>query len=1416
MLELENFTKQFTPYNADAHGVRLPDFKISEDDKIKFGVKDDISNFDFLKVLCKEGAKKLDLEKGTEKYKEYQKRLKYELDTLEDLSFTGYILLVWDVINFCKKNKIAVGRGRGSAAGSLVLYLIGVTGIDPIKYGLFFERFVSKTRAKKKVVDGVIYLDGSLMPDVDLDICFYRRNEVIEFLNKKFSGKTCNILNLNTLTPKILIKDCGKTVYNISETEANQVSSYMSKVAGTFDDLESVRNESKEFNAWCEKYPRAYKIANKLKGLIRNKSCHASGILLAHSEITDFCPIEKHGEDFISGFDMHWVSLLTIKLDCLGLKTASVVDACCRSLGIDENDINIEDPFIYQQLQDLKYATGLFQISADTNLRVCQKVKPKSIEGLSAVLAIARPGALAFTDQYATYSNTGVVDVVHDFFAEDLTYTAGLPLYQEQLMKMATRIGFSLEESEVLRKCVTSDTKFFSKTRGWISIKELIETKSFSNDLFLILDENGKEYWKPIKDIWSNGIKGVRYVELKNGNFVKATQYHQFLTDNGWKSRMRMSNEDFIAVTSNIPYFPEKSSISKNMAIILAGMMTEGYFVKGATATFVNYDKYILEKFYNSCISEFGDGSVVVNPCGKVVRFRKKAQDMLLEYMPVGKSAYKDVPNCIFKQDRETIKTFLSFSFACEGTITNNELSITSKSRKITQSIQLLLYQFGIRTNHLKKVNKKYGVYYYLHISKSNSGEYLKIFLENFKEFLQVRKINKLQANINFKTGCFGGPNDEQIPKSILNKFMDQYPNIPREALGSISGAWYNGKMSSARINNNTFSKICEKSEDKKWIDFSNSNLLFSKIKSLDEGIPEVEVFDFSIDEETPFIVANGMVIHNCVGKKKVDEIPVWKQKIDNKVKENNLDPKTGEILWSVLEDSAKYSFNKCIFEEDRVIEQTKGEIILKDVEIGDMVKSYDVSNDKNHFVKVLDVIRGKRGLYEIEIENGRKLRISFDHKLLCEDKVMRPLKDLLFGNYRVIAGDGDSTKIQKIISVKPIGFKKTIDLEVDHKDHNFYAEGVATSNSHSLSYASLSAITIFLKFKYPQHFFLACLNMAKNDADSIQKISQIERELHFFGIKLLPPCIFKSEDDFSIEGEDIRFGLSSVKNIGEAGVEPVKKMSKFAHKASDKFDIFDAFTNSGISIGVFASLIQSGAISQFRENRSRRVLEAQTWKILTEKERVYAKELSRKEGNFDLIKSIKQLKEINDEKGKPLIKESRYETIKKKYLPFVEIYKLNSANEDFANWYYEKRLIGYTTSNNLKDIFKAKNKHIKNLAEAMEVDDDEYVTFVAYVVDKYKGVSKNEKKTRYAKLQVSDERFYATVLLFNDTINECESMNEGSLPQKDNIVIIRARKKNDSTFFADIVSVQDKKIYLKLGELGRERKERIKHVSSI
>lgn len=446
-----NFLQDIQSYDdAMLPGVRLPQISIDSKyyDLLKIPTSSD--NFTFLKTLCYRSLENKNLNK-----KEYVDRLEMELQIFHELDFVDYVLLNWDILNFCHENNIPTGPGRGSAAGSLVLFLVDVTKVDPIRYGLFFERFVSKSRAKKIIKNDITYLDGSLLPDVDNDISYDRRSEVIKYIENKHFGKTSKILTLNTLSSKLCIKECGKIVGGYSETEVNEISDLIPKQFGRVFGLEEAAKENDKFKKWCDDNPKLFKIAKKIEGLNKNTGVHPSGIAISYYKIDEVCPVQKTSDgDLVSGYDMNYVAELMVKFDVLGLRTLTVVNEVCKMLNMDMTSIDPEDPFIYENLQNLKTPQGLFQIEADTNFKVCKKVRPKSLEQLSAVVAIARPGALDFVDQYATYSASGVFQLVHDFFKEELSYTGGIPLYQEQLMKMAVRLGFTLDESEQLRRIV--------------------------------------------------------------------------------------------------------------------------------------------------------------------------------------------------------------------------------------------------------------------------------------------------------------------------------------------------------------------------------------------------------------------------------------------------------------------------------------------------------------------------------------------------------------------------------------------------------------------------------------------------------------------------------------------------------------------------------------------------------------------------------------------------------------------------------------------------------------------------------------------------------------------------------------------------------------------------------------------------
>ena len=548
-MNIADYTAYKTPFPV---GVKLPEIKIEKKYYDEVGCSDLEDNFQFLRKLCFKKVKEKNIDEK-DNAALYYGRLKEELDIFNDLGFVDYVLLNWDIINFCLENAIPVGAGRGSAAGSLVLYVIGVTNIDPIEYDLFFEGFVSKSRARKIEHNGEIFLDGSLLADVDNDISYDRRAEVIEYIEKKYEGKTSKILTLNTLSGKLCMKECGKIVGELSEIDVNHISDSIPKHFGKVASLDVAYEESEAFRDHANKYPKVFEIAKKLEGLNKNTGVHPSGISISFYELEDIMPLQLTNDgSLVSGYDMNDVASLSVKFDILGLRTLSVVNDVCKELGLKIDDIDPHHESIYAALACLQSPQGLFQIEAETNFKVCQLIKPQNLEQLSAVVAIARPGALDFKDDYAAYVRTGESQSVDAFFDDILSYTGGIPLYQEQLMQMAVKVGFSLDESEQLRRIIGK--KKVDQMPAW---KAKIDQKIQENNLDAKV---GEILWKVAEDSANysfNKSHSISYAYLAAITVYLKFNYPKqfFLSLLKYTKFEPNSHEEIAKISQELPHF---------------------------------------------------------------------------------------------------------------------------------------------------------------------------------------------------------------------------------------------------------------------------------------------------------------------------------------------------------------------------------------------------------------------------------------------------------------------------------------------------------------------------------------------------------------------------------------------------------------------------------------------------------------------------------------------------------------------------------------------------------------------------------------------------------------------------------------------------------------------------------------------
>jgi DNA polymerase-3 subunit alpha len=474
---MNNFLNSFQNYKFDNFGyVRLPKVEFSLKTKEELGLSLSASNKDVILAACKIGQSGL-LAKNkidTKDLPSYEKRLQEEIQVFDELYFMEYVALIYKIILKAKEIGIFLDFGRGSCVGSLVFWYLGITGVDPVKNGLFFSRFVSKARAKSIIKDGEIYLQNDLIADADLNLG-WGREEIVTWLKQIYPNRVCKILTVSTLTGKVLVKDVYKCVDGASEEQAKEVSDKIERVFGVVEDIEEVYKENKDFKAWADKQSKSYQICLKLRDLIRQVGVHASGYLISNTEISKSFPTQlDSNKDEICSYTMEFAP--AVKCDLLGLSTNIIIADVLKNISEKIDEINLEDnPIIYEQFQKGEFLPyGLYQINADCAYKVTNAVKPKNIMELSHVNAIARPGGLSWVDGFVNNKAT----LPHPIFEKALSWTRNLCLYQESMIQMAMAVGFTQDESEILRRIVGK--KKIEQVKEW---KEKIYNKVKENNL---------------------------------------------------------------------------------------------------------------------------------------------------------------------------------------------------------------------------------------------------------------------------------------------------------------------------------------------------------------------------------------------------------------------------------------------------------------------------------------------------------------------------------------------------------------------------------------------------------------------------------------------------------------------------------------------------------------------------------------------------------------------------------------------------------------------------------------------------------------------------------------------------------------------------------------------------------------------
>jgi len=379
----------------------------------------------------------------------YQARMNYELSVIADKGISAYMLIVWDYIKFAKDNDILVGPGRGSAAGSLVAYLLRITNLDPIKYDLLFERFLNPER--------------NALPDVDTDFDYERRHEVIDYITQKYGAdQVAQIGTFTTLSTKAAFKDIGRGL-GIDHNLINEMNKLIPAKFGKVYSIEESLAEVPQLREYQQRYPQLFELGQKVEKLPRSSSIHACGILITPDPVFKAAPIMrgKNGETVTQYEGPTLEKLGYIKFDFLGLKNLSVINIA-RNLvkqnhgkDIDPDKLVPDDPKVFRLIKD-GHTDGIFQLESDGMKKVFKGLNKVDFESMIAGVSLYRPGPMAFIPQYQNRAN-GIEEVSYSIpeLQDILENTFGIAVYQEQIMQM-TRVlgGYSAGEADGFRKAI--------------------------------------------------------------------------------------------------------------------------------------------------------------------------------------------------------------------------------------------------------------------------------------------------------------------------------------------------------------------------------------------------------------------------------------------------------------------------------------------------------------------------------------------------------------------------------------------------------------------------------------------------------------------------------------------------------------------------------------------------------------------------------------------------------------------------------------------------------------------------------------------------------------------------------------------------------------------------------------------------
>ena len=987
-------------------------------------------------------------------------RALYELSVIERMGFPGYFLIVQDYINWARRNGISVGPGRGSAAGSLVAYAVGITNIDPLRFGLLFERFLNPERVS--------------MPDIDTDFSDRERDRVIQYVRERYGeDKVAQIGTLGSLASKAALKDVAR-VYGIPHKKAEELAKLIPVQFGRPRPLQEAIQVVPELKAEMEKDPKVrevLEVAMRLEGLNRHASVHAAGVVIAAEPLTDLVPLMRDQEGRpVTQYDMGAVEALgLLKMDFLGLRTLTFLDEAKRivkasqGVELDYDRLPLDDPKTFALLSRGE-TKGVFQLESGGMTATLRGLKPRRFEDLIAILSLYRPGPMEHIPTYIRRHHgqepTSYSEFPHaeKYLRPILDETYGIPVYQEQIMQIASAVaGYSLGEADLLRRAMgKKKVEEMQKHRERFvqGAKERGVPEEEANRLFDMLEAfanygfnkclpararvvdwctgrvvrvgeivrgEAKGVWvvsldearlrlvpRPVVAAFPSGKAQVYALRTATGRVLEATANPPVYTPEGWRPLGTLAPGDYVALPRHLSYRPSLH-LEGHELDLLGFALAEGHlrhpsgvYLYTSSEEELAAMEEALRAFPSTRARVVWRRGVAHVYVGRVDRRQEAGAVAFLRRMGLlGLDAKtKRLPEAVFGLPPEEVARFLGRLWTGDGGVDpkGRLIHYATASKELAWGVQHLLLRLGLQS---RLVEKRF------------SGGY-----KGYAVYL----LGGLEAARRFA---------ETVGPYLVGK--------RRQDLEALLASWEKAGRS------------------------TRDALPLAFLEEVRAAVAEV---------------AQGQV---------------------------------ADLLWEAG--------------------LAEGLLCLG---------------------------RGRRGLSRATV--GRLAALT--------------------GSLALLRLAGAEVYWDRVEAVEPLGEEEVFDLTVEGT-HTFVAEDVIVHNSHAAAYSLLSYQTAYVKAHYPVEFMAALLSVERHDSD---KVAEYIRDARAMGIEVLPPDVNRSGFDFLVQGRQILFGLSAVKNVGEAAAEAILRERERGGPYRSLGDFLKRLDEKVLNKRTLESLIKAGALDGLGE----------------------------------------------------------------------------------------------------------------------------------------------------------------------------------------------------------------------------------------